>query len=273
MVQKIGIAGAGDEREKERHDMFEQSFVEGTVKTNRGWPVVVSSCLQVTLISAGVIVPLMNPEMLPRNGILSTYLATPPLPPAPPPPSQPMVRTTARKAPPRMFREGQVFLSSRVLPKLNLIEDPPGMDQQSYVIGGIGDTVPNSIGNSLINQMAASAPKPVDPPPVAKPVVQQTKPPERIKVSSGVQEAMILSRKIPEYPRLALQTRQQGTVTFTAIIARDGTIQRLQLVSGHPMFIQAATEAVRQWRYRPTLLNGEPVEVVAPIEVKFILNN
>lgn len=253
--------------------MFEQSFVEGTVKTNRGWPVVVSSCLQVTLISAGVIVPLMNPEMLPRNGILSTYLATPPLPPAPPPPSQPMVRTTARKAPPRMFREGQVFMTTRIPPKLDLIEDPPNLGPDIGVAYSTADSVPNSVGNSLISQLANITSKPAPPPPAVKPVVQQTKPPERIKVSSGVQEAMILSRKIPEYPRLALQTRQQGTVTFTAIIARDGTIQRLQLVSGHPMFIQAATEAVRQWRYRPTLLNGEPVEVVAPIEVKFILNN
>lgn len=87
-----------------------------------------------------------------------------------------------------------------------------------------------------------------------------------------VLEAKIVSRTIPVYPRLALQTRLEGTVTFTAIIAKDGTIQHLQLLSGHPLFIQAATDAVRQWRYRPTLLNGEPVEVVAPIEVKFILN-
>ncbi len=274
MVQKIGIAGAGDEREKERHDMFEQSFVEGTVKTNRGWPVVVSSCLQVTLISVGVLVPLMNPEMLPRNGILSTYLATPPLPPAPPPPARPMMQSTAtRKAPPRMFREGQVFLSSRILPKLNLIEDPPNVGPETGVAFSTGDGMPNSVGNSLINQLANIAPKPADPPPAVKPVAQQQRQIERTKLGGNVLEAKIISRKIPVYPKLALQARLQGVVTFTAIIARDGTIQQLQLVSGHPLFIEAATEAVRQWRYRPTLLNGEPVEVVAPIEVKFILNN
>lgn len=273
MVQKIGIAGAGDEREKERQDMFEQSFVEGTVKTNRGWPVVVSSCLQVTLISAGVIVPLMNPEMLPRNGILSTYLATPPLPPAPPPPAQPIVRTTAKKAAPRLFRDGQVFMSTRTLPKLDLIEDPPNLGPDIGVAFSTADSVPNSVGNSLISQLAKIAPKPADPPPVAKPAVQQPKQIERTRLGGNVLEAKIISRKIPVYPKLALQARLQGVVTFTAIIARDGTIQQLQLVSGHPLFIQAATEAVRQWRYHPTLLNGEPVEVVAPIEVKFILNN
>lgn len=253
--------------------MFEQSFVEGTVKTNRGWPVVVSSCLQVTLISAGVIVPLMNPEMLPRNGILSTYLATPPLPPAPPLPSQPMVRTTARKAPPKFLREGALIAYTRVPAKVELIEDPPATDQGSGVVGGLERGVPNSMGDSLISQLAKIAPKPADPPPVAKPVVQQPKQIERTRLGGNVLEAKIISRKIPVYPKLALQVRLQGVVTFTAIIARDGTIQQLQLVSGHPLFIEAATEAVRQWRYRPTLLNGEPVEVVAPIEVKFILNN
>ena len=59
---------------------------------------------------------------------------------------------------------------------------------------------------------------------------------------------------------------------FTAIIARDGTIQNLTLVSGNPMLVTAAMDAVRQWRYRPTLLNGDPIEVIAPIEVIFILN-
>ncbi|MGC4056007.1 MAG: TonB family protein [Paludibaculum sp.] len=253
--------------------MFEQSFVEGTVKTNRGWPVVVSSCLQVTLISAGVIVPLMNPEMLPRNGILSTYLATPPLPPAPPLPAQPMVRTTPRKTAPTQVLDGRVFAYNRIPAKPATIVDPQDTSDRVGVIGGIEGAVPSTVSNSLINQLANTPPKPADPPQPPKPVAQQTKPPERIRVGSGVQEARIISRKIPEYPRLALQTRQQGTVVFTAIIARDGTIQNLQLVSGHPMFIQAATDAVKQWRYRPTLLNGEPVEVVAPIEVKFILNN
>lgn len=273
MVQKIGIAGAGDEREKKGTYMFEQSFVEGTVKTNRGWPVVVSSCLQVTLISAGVIVPLMNPEMLPRNGILSTYLATPPLPPAPTPPVQPMQPTTARKAPPRMLREGSLIAYTRIPDKVELIEDPHTSDQGPGVVGSIESGVPNSVSNSLINQLANTPPKPADPPPAAKPVVQQQKSIERTRLGGNVLEAKIISRTLPVYPKLALQARLQGVVTFTAIIARDGTIQQLQLVSGHPLFIQAATEAVRQWRYRPTLLNGEPVEVVAPIEVKFILNN
>jgi protein TonB len=76
----------------------------------------------------------------------------------------------------------------------------------------------------------------------------------------------------PVYPPLAKQARIQGAVKFTAIIGKDGTIQNLQLLSGHPLLVQAATEAVKQWVYQPTLLNGEAVEVVTQIDVNFTLS-
>ncbi len=96
--------------------------------------------------------------------------------------------------------------------------------------------------------------------------------PRRITVGGNVQQAMLVYQPKPVYPPLAKQARIQGTVKFTAIIGRDGTIQNLTLVSGHPLLVQAATEAVKQWRYKPTLLNGEPVEVVTQIDVNFTLS-
>jgi periplasmic protein TonB len=92
-----------------------------------------------------------------------------------------------------------------------------------------------------------------------------------IKVGGNLQAANLVKRVTPVYPTLAKSARIQGTVRFTALIAKDGTVQNLQLINGHPMLIQAATEAVRQWIYRPTLLNGEPVEVITQIEVNFTL--
>jgi protein TonB len=77
----------------------------------------------------------------------------------------------------------------------------------------------------------------------------------------------------PTYPKPAKQARIQGTVRFNAVIAKDGAIQSLQVVSGHPLLIPAATEAVRQWIYRPTQLNGESVEVQTQIDVNFTLSN
>jgi protein TonB len=93
-----------------------------------------------------------------------------------------------------------------------------------------------------------------------------------LKVSSGVQEAQLLRRVVPAYPPLAKQARIQGTVQFTAVIATNGSIESLELVSGHPLLVRAAYDAVRQWRYRPTYLNGQPVEVFTQIAVRFNLS-
>jgi protein TonB len=87
-----------------------------------------------------------------------------------------------------------------------------------------------------------------------------------------VQAAKLVNRPTPVYPPLAKQARIQGTVKFNAIIGRDGAIANLTLVSGHPLLVPSATEAVRRWVYQPTLLNGEPVEVVTQIDVNFTLS-
>ena len=77
-----------------------------------------------------------------------------------------------------------------------------------------------------------------------------------------MQQAKLIRQPKPVYPPLAKQARISGVVHLTAVIAKDGTIQDLKVISGHPLLVQAAMEAVKQWVYQPTLLNGEPVEVV-----------
>ena len=94
----------------------------------------------------------------------------------------------------------------------------------------------------------------------------------RIRVGGGVQQENLIHKIDPVYPPLAYQARIQGTVRFTAIIGRDGRIENLQLVSGHPLLVEAAREAVSQWEYRPTLLNGSRVEVVTQVDVNFTLS-
>ena len=114
-------------------------------------------------------------------------------------------------------------------------------------------------------------PKPQPKPEAKKPVEQPVSGP--IKVSQGTQEARIIRRIIPLYPALARQARVQGTVKLLGVISTEGRIERLQVLSGHPLLVSTAVEAVRQWTYRPTLLNGQPVEVMAPIDVNFVLSN
>jgi protein TonB len=86
-----------------------------------------------------------------------------------------------------------------------------------------------------------------------------------------VQEAKVIARPNPLYPPLARQARIQGKVTLHAIIDKDGRVSQLEVVSGHPLLVKAALDAVQNWRYQPTILNGEPVEVDTTIDVNFVL--
>jgi periplasmic protein TonB len=104
-------------------------------------------------------------------------------------------------------------------------------------------------------------------PPEPKPAVA-TKP---MFVSQGAQEALLIRRVEPVYPTLARQVHVSGTVELRAIIAKDGSVINLEVISGHPMLVRAAVDAVRQWHYRPTLLNNQPVEVQTFVTVKFVL--
>ena len=107
-------------------------------------------------------------------------------------------------------------------------------------------------------------------PPVVRSVTVNTAP-KRIVQSSGAQAAMLIHQVVPAYPYLAKLTRISGTVHLTGIIATNGTIQDLHAESGPPLLIRAALDAVRQWVYQPTSLNGEPVEVITSIDVTFTL--
>jgi protein TonB len=107
-----------------------------------------------------------------------------------------------------------------------------------------------------------------DVPAPAAPKEWQTK---MIRVSAPIQEARLIHRVEPEYPVLALQSRLEGRVELRAIIARDGTIRSLQVLSGNILFVRATIEAIQQWRYQPTLQGGEPVEVETMITVIFTL--
>jgi periplasmic protein TonB len=133
------------------------------------------------------------------------------------------------------------------------------------VAGGIGSALTNA--GSLLGGIIGGAPVAAAPPPQAKKqeVVRQ-------KIGGNVIMANLINKVPPVYPPLAKQARIQGQVKLKAIISTSGTIQQLELISGHPLLVPAAMAAVRQWTYKPTLLNGEPVEVETQVDVNFALN-
>ncbi len=134
---------------------------------------------------------------------------------------------------------------------------PPPPGTRPTAVAGIIDHAPNSF--------AAPPPPP--------PGYGQRSPemPKQIRVGGNVQAAKLIEKPEPVYPPLAQQARIQGVVRYTAVVGRDGTVLNLTLVSGHPLLVPSATEAVRRYRYQTTLLNGEPVEVVTQVDVNFTL--
>lgn len=253
--------------------MFEQTFVEGQGKTNKSWTVMVSFILQCVMIGVMVLIPLIYTDTLPK-ATLTSFLVAPPPPPPPPPPPAAAAPVKVVKVAPRQFDAGRLMAPKAIPKEIAMIkeEELPVAAASGGVVGGVPGGVPGGSPGGVIGGIIGSVPTaaPPPPPPPVKEVKQAA--PQRIRVGGNVQAANLIRKITPQYPPLAKQARVQGTVKFQAIIGKDGTIQNLQLISGHPLLVPAATDAVKQWMYRPTLLNGEPVEVVTQIDVNFTLS-
>jgi periplasmic protein TonB len=149
-------------------------------------------------------------------------------------------------------------------------EGPPPDTAVGGVVGGVPGGVPGGQIGGVIGGVIGGAPTSVAPPPPPPPAAP--KPPQRVRVGGNVQQANLIRQVKPPYPPLAKQARIQGVVVLEAIINKQGSVENLRVVNGHPLLIQAALDAVKQWKYKPTLLNGEPVEVVTQVTVNFNLS-
>jgi protein TonB len=165
----------------------------------------------------------------------------------------------------RQFVSNQL-LAPKVIPKtINKIEEAaPPPDTGMGVVGGTGDA---GVTGGVIGGVMGGVPG-APPPPPPKP----KGPTGPVRIGGQVAEANLIRKVQPVYPPLAKSARVQGTVEFTAVIDKEGNITQLKLVRGHPLLVQAARDAVLQWKYRPTMLNGQPVDVVTDIIVNFTLS-
>ena len=129
------------------------------------------------------------------------------------------------------------------------------------VSGGVAGGVPGGVVGGLLSSVA-----PVAPPPPPKPVKR-----EPIRVGGNVQESKLIRKVEPVYPELAKRARVQGSVILSVTVDEEGNVSEIRVTKGHPLLDEAALTAVRQWKYSPTLLNGEPVPVIATVTVIFNL--
>jgi periplasmic protein TonB len=244
--------------------MFADSFCESTwdQTSRRGWTALASFTLQGLLVGFVLLLPLIYTQGLPTLKLLSgvSPVLAPPAPaPAPPPvgPHTPHVS------------QSNLNLSGLVAPRsipdqvAHIEETTPPSPIGRNELGVLGSTGDPRLGTVLGSTGTGGN---VLPPPAPKPVSRP------VPRTSNLMEAYLVHRVQPAYPSLARAARIQGAVQLRALISKQGTIENLQVTSGHPMLVAAAVEAVRQWRYRPYVLNGDPVEVETQITVNFILS-
>jgi periplasmic protein TonB len=243
--------------------MFEDSLIEsgGKLKTKRGYTSIISFIIQLMIIGVMVLIPLIFTEALPKSVQLGFLVAPPPPPPPPPPAAAPVhvvhqVQTD--------IINGQLRTPTKIPQKVQMIKEdeaPPPVMAKGGVVGGVPGGIPGGQMGGVLGSVLSTVP-------VAVPKMST---PQRVRVSSGVSTGLLIRKVPPSYPPLARQARIQGTVILQAQISKTGDIENLTLVSGHPMLAPAAIEAVKQWKYRPYLLNGEPVEVDTQVQVNFTL--
>ena len=242
--------------------MFEDSLIESgnKLKTKRLGTTVLSFLLQVGLIGILILIPLIYTDALPK-GNLMTFLVAPPPPPPPPPPPAAAVKVVKIQS---EVINGQLRTPTKIPNKVQMIKEeeaPPDLGAGG-VPGGVPGGIPGGSTGGVMGGILSSA----------NAAIPKVATPQRVRVSTGVATGLLIKKVTPNYPQLAKQARIQGTVVLQAEISKDGTIQNLQLISGHPMLAPAAIEAVRQWRYKPYLLNGEPVAVETTVQVNFSLS-
>jgi len=245
--------------------MFEQTFVQTQGQTRKPWTVAVSLSIQCLAIAFLLILPLLHPETLrmpepPQSHLIRTWITQPPVP---------VQRTSARAG----------TVSVPVTPRVMVYVPPSAHSTQSR-----GIDVPTAdpelttwsgpssapFGPSLAS--ATQLPPRADVRPPAIPTTTTAPSGGPLKISQGVAGASLILGPSPAYPQIAKAARSEGTVKLEATISADGSIRNLRVVSGPPLLVNAALEAVKQWRYRPTLLNGIAVEVFTEIDVNFSLS-
>ncbi len=249
--------------------MFSDSLLEfGPQRKRKAMATTTSFIFNCLAIGVMLLMPLIFTEDLPKAQLL-TMLVAPPPPPPPPPPAAAPVERVVRQIQTDVLNTGQLRTPTKIPQKVQMIKEeeaPPPMQATGGVVGGVPGGIPGGqlggvIGSVISATNAAAVPKFVP--------VQ----PQRVRISQGVTRGLLIHREEPVYPTLARSARVQGEVVLSAVISTTGAIENLTLVSGHPMLVPNAIAAVKQWRYKPYLLNGQPVEVETTITVIFTLSS
>jgi periplasmic protein TonB len=242
--------------------MFADSLVDSrwADRSRRGWTTLASFTAQAVAAGILFLLSLFYTQVLPQFQLVSRLVAPSP-PPAPPAPE---AARNARANRSNLSPDGRVMAPLSVPREIASVDEPsapPAVDVSG--LGVIGSTGTSPGRNGVLDSIGSGFNTVVPPPPTA------SVHPPRV---SRVMEGNLIYRVQPQYPPLARQARIQGIVVLRAMISREGKIENLQIITGHPLLVKSAMDAVLQWRYRPYYLNNEPVEVETQVTVNFTLS-
>jgi len=254
--------------------MFETATLTYGSGSKRVWGTFAGMTGQILLVTCAVLAPMISPSVLPRATWIDGLAA--PGPPQPPPPNLPAIRPNpghVLRTLHELITPGWIPPTPRII--IDPVETVPA-NSEPGVPGGIaqgrgGGVVGSPFLESILSSVRPPVPvvRPPEPVATAPPVkVPATVKPPRI---SALELAHPISRGEPAYPVLARQMRVSGVVELRGVLGTDGRIHELRVLSGHPLLVKAAVDAVLRWVYAPTVLNGQAVEVEAPILVTFRL--
>ncbi len=239
--------------------MFESALLDfSPAAKHRGWTTLVSLIVQALGIAVLLLFPLLSRHALLAVQQVGRMVVAPAATESP--------ELSDRRASPArahtevMFDAAVIRVPRRIPNAIDTRSDVP-----SAITAKPGAEIPGAIrGEGLTSPVIADLLK--------RPAgIAASKPARRVPVSTGVAQGYLIRRVDPSYPRLAVLAGVQGSVVLAAVISRDGRVEKLRVHSGHPMLVEAALQAVQQWRYRPYYLNGDPVEVETQVIVNFTL--
>ncbi len=240
----------------EAGDIFRESLIaSGKSRPRNPWAAVGALGFQLLLLLALVVIPLFHTDPLPKREMLTMLYA----PPAA------AFNATRLQAPTPAYASTSIGIPAPI-PRTQEAPPPP-VDTTGGVVGAVPGGVVGGVPGGVLSEVVGST--------RSVPVLAKTPEPtpiKRIRVASRVAEANLIHDVAPQYPPEAGRARIEGTVVLMAVIGKDGNVQDVRVESGLPLLAQAAIDAVKQWRYRPYLWNGEPVEVDSLITINFTLS-
>jgi periplasmic protein TonB len=254
-----------------QNDVFLNALLEtGTTRTVRRSPFrwMVATGLHIVILATLMIVPLYTTETIQLRNYVDTPLAVPPAAPPPPPPAagRAVAPHITSKRPNLTYTLGKVTAPTSI-PKTVSLDNAAAEPDLGGVVGGVPGGVPGGqLGGSLggvLGGTGASVPPP--PPRAAGRRI--------VRVGSSLKAPRQTYSVQPDFPPLARQEHLSGAVVVSAVIDEHGNVVQARVVSGHPLLVTAALNAVLQWKYEPTLLNGTPVSVQMEVTVNFKLGS